>query len=261
PRPGATEAELAAYAFAMSVTDALRVGTATGQPVQLYLFDVESELAAISIGDLDTAADVAVLVPGLGTTVTSSMTEQVERASLIWAGADSVTADGEVAVLAWIGYDAPNLAQATMPVHAMWGGPALASTLSGLAVRPGSPPATTVVAHSYGTLTTRYAAAEDGDLATDAVVLVGSPGTNSVTADFDIPDEQVYVGVASLDPVVWSEWHGISPDNEIYGAACIDAGAPGLVDGHSSYFEPGSEALAEMAVIIRGRYDLVRCDD
>lgn len=259
PGPDAADAARAAYAFAISVDEALRAGTATGQPVQLYLFDVENELAAISVGNLDTAADVAVLVPGMGTSVDSSMTEQVERAALMWATADAVAADGDVAVLAWIGYDAPNLIEASLPVNAIYGGPALASTLAGLAVRPGSPPTTTVVAHSYGTLTTRYAAAEDGELAADAVVLVGSPGTNSLTADFDVPDERVYVGVASFDLVAYSEWHGISPASDIYGAACIDAGAPGWFDGHSSYFEPGSEALAEMAVIIRGRYDLVHC--
>lgn len=260
PSAGAGESDRAAYAFALSVRAALEVGTDTGQPRQLYLFDVDRQLAAISVGDLDTADDVAVLVPGTGVSVTPDMPGQVARAALMWEAADAVPGDGEVAVLAWIGYDTPNLVEATMPVNAIYGGPALAGALSGLAVRPGTPPRTTVVAHSYGTLTTRYAAAEAGNLDTDAVVLVGSPGTNSWTADFDIPDERVYVGVASFDLVVVTEWHGISPASEIYGAACIDAGAPGWIDGHSSYFDPGSEALAEMAVIIRGRYDLVSCD-
>lgn len=264
PAPGAARTE-AGYAadleFALAVQAALAQAEATGQPAQLYLFDLDRGLAAISVGDLDTAANVAVIVPGAGTNVIDDMSEQVAEAEEVWRATDE---SEDVAVLAWIGYETPPPAMAWVPDFAVAGGPLVASAVSGLAARPGQPPRTTVLAYSYGTTTTASGARQTGDLEADAVVLVGSPGTNGRADDFGLPDDRVFVGEAEDD--VWADrWvQGIDPSwTWWYGGTCIAADMPAEEDSdHYHYFDPESEALHNMALIVQGRYrEVVGCDD
>lgn len=251
--------------FTLSVRDALVQAEASGQPAQLYLFDPKDDLAAISVGDLDTADSVAVIVPGTGVDVTGDMGTQVARAEELWIATEPLDNSEDVAVLAWIGYDAPNFGGAVLPVHASEGAPLLVATVSGLsAARPARPPRTTVIAHSYGTLMTSYAAAQPDDLGADAVVLVGSPGTGGTAADFDLPDDRVFVGEGEEDWIADSAYYGLDPSWDTwYGGTCIAANMPDEDDSdHYHYFDPESEALYNMALIVQGRYGaVVGCDD
>lgn len=247
--------------FALAVQEALGQAEAGGGTAQLYAFDVENQLAAISVGDLDRAANVAVIVPGTAVDVAGDMVAQVGRAQNLVA---ATGAPQDVAVLAWIGYDTPNLLQAPGTERAVAGAPLLATTLAGLsAARPGNPARTTVIAHSYGTLTTSLAAAEPGPLRADAVVLVGSPGTGGRADDFDAPADQVFVGEAQWDWIADTGALGADPGwRWWYGGTCISADMPHWWDrDHYHYFDPDSEALANMAMIVQGRYDEVAgCD-
>lgn len=250
--------------FVLSVQAALARAEADGRPAQLYLLDIDNELAAISIGDLDTADSVAVLVPGTGVDVTVDMTAQVQRATVVWAATESLQGAEDVAVLAWIGYDTPNRVQAVSASSASAGGPLLASAVAGLAARPGQPPRTTVVAHSYGTVTTALAAQQPGEFEATSVVLLGSPGTYGTAADFDLPEDNVFVGEAGDDWIADTWAHGVDPSWEwYYGGTCIDADMPLIEDSdHYHYFDPDSEALHNIALIMAGRYAAVDdCDD
>lgn len=245
--------------FALSVQRALAAALAAGQRVQLYVFDPEHELAAISVGDLDTAEGVAVLVPGMNTTVSGDMLGHVTDALQLWQASQVVDPTGSVAVLAWIGYDTPTLAQAPFDDHAEMGAPALASVVAGLAARPGTAPRVTVVAHSYGTVTTGRAVLEPGDFAADAVVLVGSPGVEPWASDFEVPEEEVYVGEAPLDWIADAGWFGPDPGMTwLTGGTCIEAvNVQWTHNGHTSYYDATSVALWNMAFIVQGRRERV----
>ncbi|MBA2417022.1 MAG: hypothetical protein H0V64_14285 [Geodermatophilaceae bacterium] len=248
----------------LAVQAALIQAEASGQPAQLYLFDIDAGLAAISIGDLDTADNVAVIVPGTAVNVTGDMGIQVSRAQQLWSATQEADGSEDVAVLAWIGYDTPNYAQAPSPWNALTGAPLLAATVGGLTARPGNPPRTTVVAHSYGTVTTAAAGRQPGEFDADAVVLLGSPGTGGTAADFENPDDRVFVGEAEDDWIADTWAHGIDPSWEWwYGGTCIAADMPDEDDSdHYHYFDPDSEALHNMALIVQGRYrSVVGCDD
>lgn len=249
--------------FALSVAAALQVAAGTGQPVQLYLLDPEQQLAGIAVGDLDTADGVAILVPGVNTTVTEDMVDHVGNAVQLWDATQVVDPYASVAVLAWIGYDTPNMAQAPFGFHADGGAPALASTVAGVASRPGGGPRTTVIAHSYGTVVAGKAAQEPGPIGADAVVLVGSPGVEVRADGFEVPAEEVYVGEADWDLIVAdSAWHGVDPSQTwLYGGTCIEAGNSRVFgNGHTGYYEPTSSALWNMAYIVQGhRANVARC--
>ncbi|WP_236741906.1 alpha/beta hydrolase, partial [Mycobacteroides abscessus] len=71
--------------------------------------------AAIAIGDLDTAADVTVVVPGMFFTVTGQMTDFTNTANDLYseqatlAGVAAPAPGSGVAVIAWMGYRTPDL--------------------------------------------------------------------------------------------------------------------------------------------------------
>ncbi len=252
------------YLFALTVAAALERAAREGRPAQLYLFDPDAELAAVSVGDIDTADNVAVVVPGTGVDVTGDLLAQVGRAETLWEQTQAVDPDSSVAVLAWIGYDTPNYVEATEPFQAFIGAPALAGTVAGIAARPGTPPRTTVIAHSYGSVTTAAAVSRPGDFAADAVVVVGSPGMSPTAENFEVPEEEVYVGEAWDDWIADAGWHGPDPSyTDDLGGVCIEANAPDPEDrDHYHYFDADNPALLNMALVVQGHRDeLVLCDD
>lgn len=129
--------------------------------------------AALAYGDISTASDVSVIVPGM-----MSTTEQVpawgKSAELL---NDAVAdAGGKGATVVWFGYDSPNFAQEPSMRHAEYGGDALATFLRG--VGHFSPSADlAVIAHSYGSTTAAVAIGSDsGGLGVDQFITIGSAG-------------------------------------------------------------------------------------
>jgi hypothetical protein len=226
---------------------------AAGRAVQLWTLDLDDDLAALAVGDLDTADAVAVLVPGVGTTPEDDVAAQVGNAADVADRAGAAAPGLAVAALAWIGYRTP---QAPLSIvtrgDARAGGAALDRALDGLAAArtalAAPAPRTTVVAHSYGTVVLDEAAAAPGPLAADAVVLLGSPGGAADAAALEAP--QVYDAFSPSDPISWVHWFGPNPWAARFGATELPTDPDTL---HSQYFDPDRPTLDAIAHVVAGR--------
>ncbi len=243
---------------------------------------------AISAGDLGTADNVAVVVPGLGTDA-SSAGYQADRAATIYESTRYLDPSQSNATLFWIGYDAPDntpwdgggidwLGVANEQL-AQAGGERLADTIDGLrAGREGDPAHLTVIGHSYGSTTTGHGAHDHG-LAADDIVFVGSPGVGGDTnhaRDLNIDPSHVWTGANSSDLVAEFGNHGAIHGETFFGAGLGDdpaeddfgatrftaesttrgEGADSLAD-HSKYFNHDTESLFNISQIVNGNYDNV----
>ncbi|MEV0647671.1 alpha/beta fold hydrolase [Phytomonospora sp. NPDC050363] len=213
------------------------------------------------VGDLATAERVAVIVPGVDTTLGNFHTGlggRQERSPL-WQARQVFEAAGDdrLAVIAWLGYDAPeNGGLSTMSLirsdRAESGGESLAGLLDGLALA--SPQATvTVIGHSYGSTVAAYAAPAFPAQVTDLVAL-GSPGMDVDTAAELGTNARVWAGLAADDPItnvpdlrVLGLGHGEDPADAEFGALRLDATGN---SGHDGYFVPGATVLRGLTAII-----------
>jgi len=180
----------------------------------------EPPLAAISIGDLDTAKHVTYAVPGMGTT-TGDMTTWADVSQNLYSAVQ-----GGSAVVAWIGYETPPVpgpGSGDFGVldmkYANAGGARLASALQGLAaVRGSAPPRLNIVAHSYGTTTAAVALQKDF-VHVDSFVTLGSAGLpDNVRTVKDLNAGQVYSGHARdgfplLEFLQGDQWAWVGRDN------------------------------------------------
>lgn len=168
-----TDAERAEYSRLAEVVGALEAldetllaGTAAAPRSIVSLTLGHPPLAAVAIGDLDTASNVTVNVPGMGNTVARSMQA--------WAGgaenlllqqrnvAARVEADSTVATIAWMGYDTPDMPPSIQVLDskkAAAGARKLGSFLLDVSGTRGwtNGDHLAVVAHSYGTTTATLA--------------------------------------------------------------------------------------------------------
>ena len=238
-------------------------GPGTGV-AQLLVFDPTAfgyeGRAAIAVGDVDTADNVAFLVPGLGSDILDSTASLTGTALRVETEADRVAPTETTATVAWLGYDSPGgLVGGISDDAAEEGADLLADDL--LAVQAARPlaPHLTVVAHSYGS-TTAGVALRDTQTGTDDVVLVGSPGAGvDHAADLEVPAGHVFVGANSRDPVSYVDRFGADPAYESFGAVRFEAEAVGRswhlsFGDHSTYFDPHSESLANIAHVVTGEY-------
>lgn len=143
-----------------------------GSHASLISFDPDGSAqvtAAIAYGDLATATDINVLVPGMLSNVTG-MGEWGDSARALNAAGPGI------ASVVWFGYDSPTVAEEPSMQRANDGAPALRSFLLGLdAVHPASEKA--VIAHSYGSTTAALAIGSRPDgLGVDQFIAVGSAG-------------------------------------------------------------------------------------
>jgi Alpha/beta hydrolase len=275
---------------------ASRTDPVTGEPItaQIYLYDPAAfdgdGRIAISAGDLDTADNVAVVVPGLGTDATSAP-YHADRAATLYEAARTLDHQQTNATLFWIGYDAPD----NLPWEGGWdaagvvredlaeaGGARLADTIDGLrASRDGEPAHLTAIGHSYGSTTVGHGAHDEG-LAVDDIVVVGSPGLGGDTDHADelgIGRGHVWAGANSNDPVADLGNHGAfhlevfgglglgdDPVEDDFGAYRFQAestsrGGPHPFLDHSKYFDHDSESLANITRVVNGDYDAVGLAD
>jgi len=239
--------------------------------------------AAIAMGDPDTAANTAVLVPGLASNVRDGTLGAADGPRLY---DEAARADGtrRSAVIVWMGYDSPNTwydPGLWAPGMARTGGRALAHDVNALAVTHVGPPAhVTVIGSSYGSTAVSDAAAASG-MRADDVVLVGCPGTDLAhsAADFHLrAGGHLFVGAASADAVTWSPGHlsgpglrgptvvglGDDPAVDGYGSTRFKAEVPGFTvnpfSDHSHYFDDRSESLFSIADVVSGHGDALERD-
>lgn len=182
-------AEAAEEALA-NLTGPNAVDPMTREPVQtqLYIYDLHAfggdGKVAIAVGDLDTADNVSVQVPGLGTDA-GSIGTHAERALNVYSASRFADPYASTASLAWIGYDAPDNVpweeggadwlEVSGESAATEGGEELADDLDGLRASADGRSHLTLIGHSYGSTTAGHAAT-DHDIDVDDIVFPGQPG-------------------------------------------------------------------------------------
>ncbi|WP_146083983.1 alpha/beta hydrolase [Rathayibacter iranicus] len=269
-----------------NIADSLKVRPGFDERFLISLTDDNPPLAAVSIGDLDTATNVTYAVPGMGQT-TATMTSWAKASQNV----QSLLPEGS-AVVAWIGYETPPPAVENVDpsvlstADAVAGGAALAASMQGLsAVRGDSIPKPDVVGHSYGT-TVIAVAASRSDVELGTFVALGSAGLpDSVDSVSDLHVEGMYAGQArdkypneeeSGDEAAWigrrySFDHHVNPVDPGFGAHAFGVetgGDAGRVvtnhdalrsdDGDSAgYFDIHTEALLNIGRALRGETDLI----
>jgi Alpha/beta hydrolase len=265
--------------------------TGANTHTQLYIydpfaFDGDGRMA-IATGNLDEADHVAVMVPGMGTDVqgmSHGRSLNVYDESR-WASGDTV------AVLDWVGYDAPSgtslrnhdIIGVVNQDMAREGAELLAADVDGLrASRSDDLAHLTVIGNSYGSTTAGIAAGEF-DLDADDLILTGSPGVPVGDAgDLSTGHDHTWVGSASRDFVTslgrtgWTdpsevaaafipgvELMGNDPAEDDFGAnrfqaENVDRGGRWNIGDHSRYYDQNTESLYNIAAITTGQYGDVR---
>lgn len=167
-------------------------------------------LAAVAVGDLDTASNVTVDVPGMGNTVGDSMPGWTDAAENLFneqkTTAKKVGVDRHLATVAWIGYDTPKMppsADVLLSVKAEVGARNLSGFLSGVSGTRSWDGGShlSVVAHSYGTTTATLAVARTP---VDNLTLLASAGIDPRVPDVhavDVPSGHVWASQAKDDYV------------------------------------------------------------
>ncbi|MCU4747552.1 alpha/beta hydrolase family protein [Streptomyces sp. G-5] len=244
-----------AYAGLTHLREQLDLAAGAEGDKQLYLlgFDTSHDgQYVLAQGNPDTAAHTAILVPGTGTDMTSAG-GQIARIDRMQASAMERT-DQDVAVISWLGYDAPEIPSGVATTgRANAGAADLRDFTAGLAVaNTARDNHLTVVGHSYGS-TMVGAADRGGDgLGADDIIVVGSPGmTVGKARDLNIDPEHLWVGMADDDPIprhFGDQTLGVGPHKSHFGAQQM------YVDtsGHSGYWTEGSESLKNIGRIIAG---------
>jgi hypothetical protein len=239
-----------------------------GRHRQLLVFDVSGRSArvAVSVGDVDRADHVGVVVPGFTTTVQHDFAgcDQLS-AELADQASRAVTLVGdprEVAVVSWLAYDIPQSSDTLSSGHsvvlrqsAQAGARSLADFLRGVPAERHL----TLVGHSYGSTTAGLAVAIGGTGVDDLVVL-GSPGLGvEQAATLSMPVKHIHVLEAEDDPVADLGWFGRDPstmpevDRLATGAAQLPDGSAGSAAiGHSRYLAPGTTSQWNVAAVVAG---------
>jgi pimeloyl-ACP methyl ester carboxylesterase len=225
--------------------------------------------AVIVLGNLQKADYVTYMVPGMFYTVDGQLSAwtgdaaDLYKQQVSWlhrlAKVDPADAHKTVAVVAWLGYQTPDLTNIGSLQLADTARDALARDIEAMkTLRAGHEPFTTIIAHSYGS-TAALMALTQYDFSVNALVLVGTPGSAAQSAkDLHVKKTNVWVGAAAWDPVPASAFFGSDPSAPSYGAHTMGVG--GGVDvitgaklgqsiGHNDYFDPNSESIRNMALI------------
>jgi len=238
----------------------------TGQGRQFLAFDPRGNGRVVEVfGDLATADRIAVLVPGVSTTAdnfNTGLDGVRDRAPAVQArglyDATRAAAPAQhVAVIAWLGYDAPQGLGRTAAREelARAGAISLDSFTQDLAtMRPNA--RVTVIGHSYGSVVAGLAAADLPSQVKDLVV-VGSPGMGvSRAADLHTA-AHVWAGQSAQDWInwvpalrVWGAGHGTLPTTPGFGDSVF--GTSGVID-HDHYLAPGTQSLGNIVHIVLGR--------
>jgi hypothetical protein len=249
----------------INLLDRLEAAEYGSQAQRHYLLGIDHRgdgQAVVSVGNPDLARHVRVLVPGIRTTL-DDMGGQIDRAAVLRQTADDFTpnATGDVAVVAWLGYDTPGLLDARSGRSADAAAPALDRFIDGVHAAQTVDGERRVVAHSYGSTVVGVAASRGDGLAVNDIVVAGSPGMRVPDAGHlqMLPGGRVWAGAAGDDAV--TQWgplaHGRAPHEEDFGAMRFRVDT----EGHSDYWRPGSESLRNQAWILLGRYDRVTLVD
>lgn len=224
---------------------------------QILAFDPRGRGQVAEVfGDLDSARQVSVVVPG--SDIDAGTFDRGNDAYGTPAGMAkslySQTGRGS-AVIAWAGYTTPvgvGIDAATGSL-AEAGADRLTRFADGLAAD--GVPAPAVFCHSYGSVVCGLAASR---LHASDLVVLGSPGMHADNVRALHTDARVW---AAKDPTDWIDnvpnvdfaglGHGADPTSPAFGAHRVPADD---AHGHTGYFAPGTESLHAFAAIAEGTY-------
>lgn len=241
---------------------------------RLLLLDVTGRhpKAAVAIGEVDTAPHVATFVGGFTTTVSGDL-DRYDRDLARLRSSSAGMAHGDVAVVTWLGYAAPQTDEVLTPSRtvlssrvAARGGEELAAFVTGLDASRAVPADQSVLAHSYGSVVLSFALRRPTGI--DRAALFGSPGTGGAVRS--IVDTGLKPGGFNVlgsidDPVVASGRLVLGPSAaSVVGARTLSTYAPGAEGsegarrtsrGHSDYLKAGSDSAFNLAAVVAGRRD------
>ena len=237
---------------------------------QLVTFDPTGEgRAAVAVGDLATADYVSYLVPGMFFTVQGQMydwtviAQDLQKEQSGWidrlSKTDPAMEGKTAATVSWIGYATPDALDIASLTKADTGATYLGNAIKGIqASRTGAEPYVTLVTHSYGSTAAMIELSKDS-ISVDALAIVGSPGGATQSASkLSVRNDNVFVGEAAWDPVVNTAFYGSDPGAASFGARKMDvAGGTDAIThkklapavGHLGYFDAGTEAMRNLALI------------
>lgn len=242
----------------------------------MYLLDFNTGGAGhaiVACGDPDTAKNVAVYVPGLGTSSNSTQfSYDVQHTENMTMQADTDTGVNDTSTILWLGYNAPQLSASTSAFAVAGTGdatdavPALTSFLSTLHTANQNLQNLTLIGHSYGSLVVGETA-QQSHLPVDNIVLIGSPGVEvNKASGLNIDPNHVWAGAASGDPVAQLGYFGVPPTDKTFGGHVFDVGATGSgMAAHGEYFDANNNknndnnysSLENISKIISGNYGQV----
>ncbi len=258
--------------------DAIEQTLARTGPRQLLLLDMgpERAQAAIARGDVDSADNVAVFVPGMSSTVTNSMKgydnnmDQLQHRAELENKRATPGQTVTTATVTWIGYQAPQLGwdligegSVAGDHAAQLGAAQLVPFLRGIDAARDHDAHLSVLGHSYGSTTAGLALQQSTGV--DDVVLFGSPGvgTNHL-ADLSVQKGHTYYIEARWDPVGDLGHFGLDPSH-LDGIEHASARESTVVDpltgeirhfaevtGHGAYLADDSTSQYNMSVVVAG---------
>ncbi|ATY13955.1 hypothetical protein CU254_28650 [Amycolatopsis sp. AA4] len=265
----------------ISSLDAVHDTLAKGNRQLLFFDTAHSRVeAAIAVGDVDKATNVAVFTPGFTTTVNGDLVDYDRNMDDLKRMAGQIEdrhGGGPTAAVTWIGYQAPQWSEIANPGQSVFaphaaqaGGESLAKFYNGIGAgheASNTPLHLTALGHSYGSSTTGYALGHDTPV--QDAMLFGSPGQGAehlkvpqghLFAAQDAGDTLVpnYGDTGALGPSPYfspdaSSYHQMSTD-----ASVTEAGPLNATEGHSGYLDPGSTSMYNMAAITTGHPDLAQ---
>lgn len=233
----------------------------------ILAFDPEgSGRVAEVFGDLSTAQRISVVVPGVDTDLLTfqrtnrKYSAPVGMAKALYAAEREASPRTRTAVIAWADYTSPDGlgVDAATGLRAEEGAVRLNALLRAL---PGRAPVS-MFCHSYGSVVCGVAAHGMPRRVAD-IAVAASPGMRVAKASHLDTTARVW---AMRDASDWVQdvpylelgglGHGADPVSSAFGARVLSARD---AEGHSGYFQPGTDSLRNLADIGVGAYDAVTC--
>jgi hypothetical protein len=261
---------------AQAIKDTLAPGEIKGAtPRQLISFNLDGDAkAVIAVGDLDTADNISVMVPGMDSTVATSMEGLGTAADILRKEQIAVGNKGEdYATVAWLGYDTPKTGEVIYDQWAKDGGTLLADDLEGIGATKGWGDKSAnldVVGVSYGSSVAFDALTKSN--AAGSLIALGSVGP--VKSGIDSAGElgvPVYASESPNDGVAdWGRWLADRKDplDDDFGSIEFESDGSSTLIGTTDhggllnlddrskygYLDAGTESVRNIALITTGKY-------
>lgn len=252
-----------------------RTSSDTNPPRYLISLDDSVDgppLAAIAVGDLDSALYATYFVPGMNSSV-------LEADDYLRGVTRIQQASEDSAAVLWLGYESPGPVETVSTARAEAGAVQLGRALEGydsFRDTVGLPSELTVLAHSYGS-TTAAIALSGANYGVSSFVMIGSAGVPSTIGldDLHVLPERVYASEAMADVMAGKGqfWSGrVNPASVDWGAQLFGSNGTTLEDGtilsavaahdvvghdtdadHDKYLGDGTESLYDIRKIVTGQ--------